>query len=639
MPSHRLTDVVRRAAGLAGRYATVADRDLLVRFVVDRDADGFAELVRRHGAMVRAVCQRTLENSADTDEACQAVFLVLARKAASVRRSDAVGSWLYGVARRTALRVRSTAARRREVPLIDLPGPDTSADVTWRDGLRVLDEELARLADAYRAPLVLCYLEGRTQDEAARQLGWTLGAFRGRLERGRARLRARLDRRGVGLAVLAAVLAAEPTAGAFPVGMVSTIVSTATAVAAGEAIAVPVSVAALAEGVVRAMTMTKLSWAASVVAVGGMLTVGGLWATGQGLSPIGGEQPSAGAGRPAAEAPAQPPVERQADSAQRTKSLNNLKHIMLAVHNYEAAHGYLPADIRGKDGKPLLSWRVALLPFMDQNALYQQFKLDEPWDSEHNLKLLGQMPAIYRVGFEPKGSTHTYYQVFAGVGTPLHPTVGRPDPRGAAGAPAGSLSLVASEAPPAAGREAGPAAGGTLRLIGPRVRFVDIIDGTSNTFGVVEAGPPVPWTKPADIPFDPKTPVKLVGPFGNEWHATTMDGASYALKRDLSPAVLSSLIVMNDGQVIPLLKEMLAPRLADTPADKTRLRKLVNENQRIIDQLRELMREHAELLGDRNEIGAVEEMADGLKRMKDDLEAKNRRLRLSDDQRVPPKRP
>src|SRR5207244_5341753 len=127
--------------------------------------------------------------------------------------------------------------RKHEVPLADLPGPDTTADVTWRDGLRVLDEELGRLPESYRAPLVLCYLEGKTQDEAARLLGWTLGAFRGRLERGRARLRDRLTRRGVGLAILAAAAVARPTT--VTAAVQTSIIHTAAAVAAGEAVTGP----------------------------------------------------------------------------------------------------------------------------------------------------------------------------------------------------------------------------------------------------------------------------------------------------------------------------------------------------------------------------------------------------------------
>src|SRR5205085_3628183 len=126
---------------------------------------------------------------------------------------------------------------------------------------------------------------------------------------------------------------------------------------------------------------------------------------------VGGGEP-----QPAAE------PQRKAGDRQRHKSINNLKQIMIAIHNHHDSNNHLPADIRDKNGKPLLSWRVAILPFLMQDNLYQQFKLDEPWDSEHNLKLLQHMPVTYHVGIEPKGSTHTYYQAFAGPGTPLHPT-------------------------------------------------------------------------------------------------------------------------------------------------------------------------------------------------------------------------
>jgi RNA polymerase sigma factor (sigma-70 family) len=413
VPGYNLHDVVLRAAGVPSRVAAASDGELLSWFVAERDSAAFAELVRRHGGMVLGVARRELGDSPEADDVCQATFLVLARKAAAVRRKDAVGAWLYGVARRVARKIGAAKARRREAPLSELPGPDTTAGVTWRDGLRVLDEELGRLPDSYRAPLVLCYLEGRTQDEAARQLGWSLGAFRGRLERGRARLRDRLTRRGVGLAVLAGAAVARP--GSVSAGMQITIINTVAAVAAGETLAIPAAVAALAEGAIRTMTVTKLQWVVGVVAVSGMLTFGGLWATRQG--PAGGGQPPAGA-------PAQPAAggtvnrdgvaERKAGASQRRKSMENLKQIMLAVHNYQNAYGYLPSDIRDKNGKVVLSWRVAILPFLEQDAVYRSFKFDETWDSEHNLKLLVQMPAAYRVGIEPRDASHTYYQAFAG---------------------------------------------------------------------------------------------------------------------------------------------------------------------------------------------------------------------------------
>jgi RNA polymerase sigma factor (sigma-70 family) len=635
MPGRQIGEFLRRVAGSAGRFASASDRDVLAHFVADRDEAAFAELVRRHGGMVLGVCRRALGNTSDAEDACQATFLVLARKAAAIRRTDAVGAWLYGVARRAAGRLRARAARGREVPLGELPGPDTTADVTWRDGLRVLDEELGRLPEAYRAPLVLCYLEGKTQDEAARLLGWTLGAFRGRLERGRARLRDRLNRRGVGLAVLAAVATAQSgTAGVVPVGIKMSILKAAVAVTAGEAAsAVPAGVAALAEGVITAMTVTKLQWTAGLLATCGLLTFSGVWAAvgilpgqGPGLGPVGElpvaveapSNPFSGAADPQAQ------LDRPATASQRQQSVNNLKQILLAIHNYADANGHLPADIRDKDGKPLLSWRVQLLPYLEQDNLYKQFKRDEPWDSEHNLKLLAHMPPVYRVGIEPKDSTHTYYQAFAGPGTPLHPTVGprgrgvgsdagtsggggdmgpRADPRanpnftGRLPQPPGRGNLPN---PVGGGPPFGPGAG-PVPEVGPRVRLTDITDGTSNTIGVVEAGPPVPWTKPADIPFDPAKPLpKLAGPFSNVLNVAMMDGSAHALKRDIDAETLRRLIVMNDSQVTPPLNRLHVPTPAETAEEKEQLRRQIDENQRLIDQIDQLMKEQIALLNLRN---------------------------------------
>ena len=123
--------------------------------------------------MVLGVARRELGDTPDAEDVCQATFLVLARKAATVRRADAVGAWLYGVTRKIARKQAKAIGRKRkrEAPLTDATGPDTTATASLRDGLRVLDEELARLPEAWRAPLVLCYLEGRTYTEAASRLG------------------------------------------------------------------------------------------------------------------------------------------------------------------------------------------------------------------------------------------------------------------------------------------------------------------------------------------------------------------------------------------------------------------------------------------------------------------------------------
>src|SRR5262249_10373574 len=152
----------------------LCDQALLERFVNCRDEVAFDALVKRHGPMVRGVCRRVLRHTQDAEDACQATFLVLARKAASVRKRQALAGWLYRVAHHVALKARGHVSRRsvRDVGAVVQCQADATEEVTWRESVAILDEELSRLPAGYRAALVLCYLEGRTQDEAARQLGW-----------------------------------------------------------------------------------------------------------------------------------------------------------------------------------------------------------------------------------------------------------------------------------------------------------------------------------------------------------------------------------------------------------------------------------------------------------------------------------
>ena len=249
-----------------------ADAALLDRFVRDKDEDAFAALVRRHGALVRGVCRRMLGNAHTADDAFQAVFLVLARRAAVVRPGQRLAAWLHGVSYRVALKARAGEAKRqaREVPRIDLdppdPRPDPLAELTAREFLAAVDEEVLRLPEVYRLPVVLCCLEGRTREEAARRLGWSEGAVKGRLERGRARLHARLARRGLTLAAaLAAVEASRCVAvAAAPVSLAAAAIQ----VAAGQATApalVSAEAVALAKGVVHAMMRTRFMIFATVV--------------------------------------------------------------------------------------------------------------------------------------------------------------------------------------------------------------------------------------------------------------------------------------------------------------------------------------------------------------------------------------
>jgi RNA polymerase sigma factor (sigma-70 family) len=219
-----------------------SDRELLRRFAVRGDQDAFTTLVRRHGPLVWRVCRRALRQDQDAEDVFQATFLVLARKAASCSWHDSVAGWLHAVATRLALKARSGVARPPLGVTTEPAGGDPLEEMSGRELLTALDEELAALSEDCRGPLLLCYLEGHTQEEAARQLGTSLSTVRRRLERGRGLLFARLARRGLApSAVLGSLLLARGTAPASaPPGLLAT-------VGCGAAGATPRAVA-LAEG-------------------------------------------------------------------------------------------------------------------------------------------------------------------------------------------------------------------------------------------------------------------------------------------------------------------------------------------------------------------------------------------------------
>jgi hypothetical protein len=209
----------------------------------------------------------------------------------------------------------------------------------------------------------------------------------------------------------------------------------------------------------------------------------------------------------------------------RRLAQNNLRQIGLAVHNIHDTYKHLPpADICDKLGLPLLSWRVAILPYIDQKELYDQFRIDEPWNSKHNIKLLEKMPKVFAaIGIKTKEPGLTFYQAFVAdpKAAPEHQTAWetRPD----ASSPFGAW--------------------------GPRM--TDFTDGTSNTFLVVEAGEPVPWTKPADLPYDASKPLpKLGGVFKDGFTAVMADGWAVFIPRDLDEQTLRALITRAGGEQI-----------------------------------------------------------------------------------------
>jgi RNA polymerase sigma factor (sigma-70 family) len=275
MPTAKLSGLVNRLGG-GGPDApeSVTDAELLGRFAESRDESAFAELVRRHGRLVYGVCRRVTGDHHLAEDAFQAVFVVLAAKAAAIRPPAAVAAWLHGVACRTALRARtmSDRRRRRETSVRALPEPSSQPPAADLDAVAVLDEEIARLPDHYRVAVVLCELEGHARKDAARRLGIAEGTLSSRLAAARKLLADRLRQRGVALSAagLSAALARAATASPPPA-------LTAKAVAAATPELVPAPVAALSHGVLRIMFLDKLKAAAPLAVVtAGLLTCAAL---------------------------------------------------------------------------------------------------------------------------------------------------------------------------------------------------------------------------------------------------------------------------------------------------------------------------------------------------------------------------
>lgn len=221
----------------------------------------------------------------------------------------------------------------------------------------------------------------------------------------------------------------------------------------------------------------------------------------------------------------------------RAQSVNNLKQIAVALHNFHDTNKALPPPaVCDADGKPLLSWRVLILPFIEQADLYKEFKLDESWDSEHNLSLLPRMPKLYAAGRGKTKAPHTtFYQVVVGPGTAFELRLGT-RPFGARGP-----------------------------------KLTEFQDGTSNTLLVVEAGEAVPWTKPADVKFDPKGPSpRLGGAFAPGFHAALGDGGVRFFTKPPADRTLRALITRNGGEKIPDDTDSPSPPRREQPLEDNR---------------------------------------------------------------------
>jgi RNA polymerase sigma factor (sigma-70 family) len=289
------------------------DAALLERFVAWRDEAAFELLVYRHGPMVRGLCRRVLRHEQDAEDAFQAAFLTLARRAAKVRGGRSLAGWLYRVAFHAALKAKARTARRATA---DLPedvcrGADPADESLAREVRAVLDEEVLRLPERYRLPVVLCYLQGRSNREAAAELGCPRGTVDSRLSEARRRLRGRLVRRGLAPAagiILERVLAQAADAGELPGSVARPVVQAAVAFILNRSVtegAVSASAAALAHEVLHTMYLTRLKWTAAIVLALGLFGSGAGVATYEAVA--GGQAPAKDAAK--ADPPAKPPAD------------------------------------------------------------------------------------------------------------------------------------------------------------------------------------------------------------------------------------------------------------------------------------------------------------------------------------------
>jgi RNA polymerase sigma factor (sigma-70 family) len=364
-PLRKLVEHLRQTA--ATDEGDLTDGLLLTRFLTRRDEAAFGTLLRRHGPMVLGVCRRVLCDAHDAEDAFQATFLVLVRKAPAIRQRGLLGNWLYGVAYRTALEAKAAAARRRAKERA-AARPEAVEGQPPAERCHLLDQELNGLPERYRLPLLLCDLEGKTRREAARLLGCPEGTVSGRLARARALLARRLSRRGTALAggTIAVELAQEGALASMPAGLAGTTVRAAARAATGQNLLgseISANVTLLTQGVLRAMWLTKMKIAMTILlavtAIG--VGAGSLYfpaaagrATGSADAKPG--QPTkAGAGKPAA-------LDRKAAAEGK---LGGTVSVNFQQHSVRDALEFL----RDKSGLNLV---------VDRSALQQEGQLEQP---------------------------------------------------------------------------------------------------------------------------------------------------------------------------------------------------------------------------------------------------------------------
>jgi RNA polymerase sigma factor (sigma-70 family) len=401
------------------------DGQLLDTFVSRREATALEALVRRHGPMVWNVCRRVLHNHQDAEDAFQATFLVFVRKAASIVPKEMVGNWLYGVAHHTALKANATTAKRRtrEKQVTQMPEPATTEQERWTDLQPILDQEISRLPDNYRAVIVLCDLEGKTRSQAAQQLGWPEGTVAGRLARARTTLAKRLVQRGIVLSggTLAAVLAQQAASASVPGAVLTTTIQSAALVAAGQAATAAVSskVAALTEGVMKAMLMAKLKTGAfALLMVGvvtfacGLLAFGMTNANGDGVdNPVAtvNEKPKDGVG--GNDNTLTVTIEPQKNRIRADEPFNVDVRVVNSSKSPQTIR-VMSGSWRGhwKSSNESVAWeRVVILKDVEQKVILEPGKAYEKTGAMFLVAGKPQQKVSFKVGFTPIGSNETFW--------------------------------------------------------------------------------------------------------------------------------------------------------------------------------------------------------------------------------------
>jgi RNA polymerase sigma factor (sigma-70 family) len=414
------------------------DAQLLDRFVRVREEAAFAALLQRHAGMVLRVCRRVLHDAHDAEDAFQATFLLLARKAGSIRKRDSVASWLHGVAFRLAAKLRDQRSSRRLRDRHAAQPRQTPPDleVAWAEFRAVLDEEIAALPEKYRGPLVLCYLEGLTHEEAARRLGWPLGTVRGRVARARDRLRDRLARRGLALSALpfALLLAAGESHSAPPAALLDATLTAAVRFATGAtpaAALVSARAAELANGGLRAMTPGPLRYALLLVLALGLAAAGSAALLPgrrppEPPPPVPHADPNPAAKKPDADGAEPLPagaVARLGTNRLWVPGVMDLRVVFAPdgklvatparggiIRLWDVATGKLAGEVGPPDGKPnnVLSWRATFSPDGKTLAVLESPSRVRLWDVKNNKQLhdpLEHTQMLLAVAFAPDGKT------------------------------------------------------------------------------------------------------------------------------------------------------------------------------------------------------------------------------------------